>query len=156
METSRSKGGGGQGGMLASLTSLGASTSHLNISFSRGLGASASAHRTANASGQPSFKRQASSYTFHDQAGSVEQHLALLLEDLLKYGSQATVTASEALVLREAFLGLHYVWRMRIHGKLSTLNPELMERLRQALLLFMPRVIMKGPVPFLAKPVPTR
>lgn len=31
----------------------------------------------------------------------------------VKYGSQATVTAAEALVLREAFLGLHYVWRMR-------------------------------------------
>lgn len=44
---------------------------------------------------------------------SVEQHLALLIEDLLKYGSQSTVTAAEALVLREAFLGLHYVWRMR-------------------------------------------
>lgn len=44
---------------------------------------------------------------------SVEQHLALLIEDLLKYGSQATVTAAEALVLREAFMGLHYVWRMR-------------------------------------------
>lgn len=43
-----------------------------------------------------------------------------------------------------------------IHGKLPTLNSELMERLRQALLLFMPRVNMKGPVPFLAKPVPTR
>lgn len=44
---------------------------------------------------------------------SVEQHLALLIEDLLKYGSQATVTAAEALVLREAVIGLHYVWRMR-------------------------------------------
>ena len=43
-----------------------------------------------------------------------------------------------------------------IHGKLPTLSAELMERLRQALLLFMPRVNMKGPVPFLAKPVPTR
>lgn len=31
-----------------------------------------------------------------------------------------------------------------------------MERLRQALLLFMSRANLKGPVPFLAKPVPTR
>jgi len=149
METSRSN---KQNGSSAPLAVLGASTSRLNMSFSRGL----SLHHAA--ARQPSFKRQATSFGFHDEAASVEQHLALLLEDLLKYGSQATVTASEALVLREAFLGLHYVWRMRIHGhsKLSTLDPELMERLRQALLLFMPRVVMKGPVPFLAKPVPTR
>ena len=43
-----------------------------------------------------------------------------------------------------------------IHGKLPTLSSELMERLRQALLLFMSRANLKGPVPFLAKPVPTR
>lgn len=150
METSRSR--GGKGGHIASLASLGASTSGLNLSFSRGLNASVSAHPP----GAAALKRQASSYAFPDQAASVEQHLALLLEDLLKYGSQATVMAAEALVLREAFLGLHYVWRMRVHGKLDSLSPELMERLRQALLLFMPRVNMKGPMPFLARPVPTR
>lgn len=49
-----------------------------------------------------------------------------------------------------------YIHMHSIHGKLPTLSAELMERLRQALLLFMPRVNMKGPVPFLAKPVPTR
>lgn len=81
----------------------------------------------------------------------------MLLEDLIRYGSQATLSAAEDMVLREAFLGLHYVWRMRIRASsITAFTPELMERLRGALLLFMGRVNMRGPVPFLAKPVPTR
>jgi hypothetical protein len=78
METSRSRGAGGNNPTVAPLASLGASTSGLNLSFSRGLGASSSAHAPPVAH----FKRQASSYTFHDHAASVEGHLSLLIEDL--------------------------------------------------------------------------
>jgi Ca2+-transporting ATPase len=128
--------------------------------------AESDANRVANAStltlsrsrrAPSTLKKQASSYGFHDGMASVEEHIALLLEDLIRYGSQATLSAAEDMVLREAFLGLHYVWRMRIRGSsLTAFTPELMERLRVALLLFMGRVDMRGPVPFLAKPVPTR
>lgn len=79
METSRSRGGAGGGNpTVASLASLSASTSGLNLSFSRGLSASNSAHPPA----QAQFKRQGSSYAFHDHAASVEGHLSLLIEDL--------------------------------------------------------------------------
>lgn len=69
METSHSRGGGNgnKGTTLASLASLGASTSGLAMSFSRGLGASASEHASKAAAPQP-FKRQGSSYAFHDHA----------------------------------------------------------------------------------------
>ncbi len=60
------------------------------------------------------LKKQASSFAYPDAEDSVQSHISLLLEDLLKYGSQVTVSAAEAMVLREAFLGLHYVWQMRM------------------------------------------
>jgi len=122
------------------------------------MAANASTLTQSRGRGAPSvLKKQGSFFGFHDGTASVEGHIALLLEDLIRYGSQATLSAAEDMVLREAFLGLHYVWRMRIRGSsLTAFTPEVMERLRVALLLFMGRVDMRGPVPFLAKPVPTR
>lgn len=95
------------------------------------------------------------SFAWKDGRASVEQHIGLLLEDLSKLGSQSSVSAAEDMVLREAFLGLHYVWRMRVHDNLNELSRELMDRLRLALLLFTGRVLLKGP-PFLARSIPTR
>lgn len=103
------------------------------------------------------FHKKHASFGFLDGIHSIEQHISLLLEDLLMYGSQTTISASEELILREAFFGLHYVWRMRIRGLPdAAFSKELMERVRQVLLLFTGRVKMRGHVPFLAKPVPTR
>ena len=90
----------------------------------------------------------------NQSTASVEQHIGLLLEDLSKLGSQSSVSAPEEMVLREAFLGLHYVWRMRVHENLNDLSRDLMDRLRMVLLLFLGRVVLKGPAPFLARSIP--
>jgi hypothetical protein len=106
------------------------------------------------ASVQGSFSRRRS-FVYKDGRASVEQHLGILLEDLSTLGAQLTFSASEELVVHEAFMGLHYVWRMRIHDNLKDLDPDVCERLRQALLLFSNRVVYAGPR-FLTRPIPSR
>lgn len=70
----------------------------------------------------------------------MEQHVGILLEDLSALGTATDLSHSEKMVLEEAFLGLHYVWRMRVHDNLRNLDPRLCERLRLALVQFLGRV----------------
>jgi len=80
------------------------------------------------------------SFSYKDGRLSVEQHISILLEDLSTLGTALKPTPAEKLVLEEAFLGLHYVWRMRIRDNLRNLDFEVCDRLRLALLPFLTRV----------------
>lgn len=102
----------------------------------------------------PPMLGRGTSFAVVDGQASVEHHINILLEDISKYGAQTNLTASEEMGLKEAFLGLHYVWRMRIRDNFWHLSKDVAERLLAALQLFMGRTVARGP-PLLSRAIPS-
>jgi hypothetical protein len=86
---------------------------------------------------------------------SVEHHAGILLEDLTHFDAISKLTESEQLIVNESLMGLHYVWRVRIHDNLNSLDRDLCERMHAALLLFINQTVLKGPK-FISREIPTR